>query len=101
MKLRPGERIGMRDALYAMMLSSDNFAALTVADHVGRQLLVSRAKRGEPVNEFVGEMNRLAKGLGMRQTRFRNPQLRIAQMQHPELWDKRTPQQKLQARPRR
>ncbi len=73
MNLRPGERIGMRDALYAMMLSSDNFAALTVADHVGRQLLVSRAKRGEPIAAFVAEMNRLAKGLGMKQTRFKTP----------------------------
>ena len=73
MGLKPGERIGMRDALYAMMLSSDNFAALSVADYVGRQLLISRAKRGEPMDEFVGEMNRLAKGLGMKHTRFRNP----------------------------
>ena len=73
MNLKPGENIGMRDALYAMMLSSDNHAALTVADHVGRQLLASRAKRGEPITEFVGEMNRLAKGLGMRHTRFRTP----------------------------
>ncbi len=73
MNLKPGERIIMRDALYAMMLSSDNLAALTVANHVGRQLLMSRAKRGEPVREFVDEMNRLAKGLGMRHTRFGNP----------------------------
>jgi len=73
MNLQPGDRIVMRDALYAMLLSSDNQAALTVANHVGRQLLLSRAKRGEPVVEFVGEMNRLAKGLGMKDTRFGNP----------------------------
>ncbi|MDX1681180.1 MAG: serine hydrolase [Akkermansiaceae bacterium] len=73
MNLKPGERIVLRDALYAMMLSSDNLAALTVADHVGRQLLISRAKRGEPVKEFVDEMNHLAKGLGMKDTRFANP----------------------------
>lgn len=73
MKLQPGERIILRDALYAMLLASDNIAALSVANHVGRQLLISRAKRGEPVSEFVGEMNRLAKGLGMKQTRFGNP----------------------------
>ena len=73
MKLQAGDRIMMRDALYAMMLSSDNLAALTVANHVGQQLLISRAKRGEPVREFVDEMNRLAKGLGMKHTRFANP----------------------------
>jgi len=73
MNLKPGDRIILRDALYAMMLSSDNLAALTVANHVGQQLLVSRAKRGEPVREFVDEMNRLAKGLGMKDTRFGNP----------------------------
>ena len=73
MNLKPGETMAMRDALYAMMLSSDNFAALSVADHVGRQLLLSRGRNGDPLTEFVGEMNRLAKGLGMRQTRFRNP----------------------------
>lgn len=73
MNLRPGERIILRDALYAMLLASDNIAALSVANHVGRQLLLNRAKRGEPVAEFVAEMNRLAKGLGMKQTRFSNP----------------------------
>lgn len=73
MNLKPGERIVMRDALYAMMLSSDNMAAQTVANHVGRQLLISRAQSGEPVEAFVKEMNRLAKGLGMKHTRFTNP----------------------------
>ncbi len=73
LNLQPGDHITMRDALYAMMLGSDNLAALTVANHVGRNLLVNRAKRGEPVAEFVDEMNRLAKGLGMKPTRFGNP----------------------------
>jgi D-alanyl-D-alanine carboxypeptidase (penicillin-binding protein 5/6) len=63
----------MRDALYSALLGSDNLAALTIADHVGRELLTRRGKSGDPVVEFVAEMNRLAKALGMTQTRFANP----------------------------
>ena len=73
MNLQPGDRISMRDALYSALLGSDNLAALTVADHVGREILTRRGKNGDPVGEFVGEMNRLAKALGMTQTRFANP----------------------------
>lgn len=73
LQLQPGDRMTMRDALYASLLASDNLAALTLADHVGRRLLANRGKSGDPVAEFVGEMNRLAKALGMRRTRFANP----------------------------
>jgi D-alanyl-D-alanine carboxypeptidase (penicillin-binding protein 5/6) len=73
MNLQPGDRITMRDALYSALLGSDNLAALTIADHVGREILTRRGKNGEPVAEFVAEMNRLAKALGMTQTRFANP----------------------------
>lgn len=73
MNLQPGDRISMRDALYAALLGSDNLAAITIADHVGREILKRRGKNSDPVAEFVGEMNRLAKGLGMTQTRFANP----------------------------
>lgn len=73
MNLQPGDQLSMRDALYSALLGSDNLAALTVADHVGRELLIRRGKKGDPVAEFVGEMNRLAKGLGMARTRFANP----------------------------
>lgn len=73
MNLQPGDRISMRDALYSALLGSDNLAALTVAEHVGREILTRRGKNGDPVGEFVGEMNRLAVALGMTQTRFANP----------------------------
>lgn len=73
MNLQPGDRLTLRDALYSALLGSDNLAALTIADHVGRELLARRGKTGEPVVEFVAEMNRLALGLGMTQTRFGNP----------------------------
>ncbi len=73
MNLQPGDRISMRDALYSALLGSDNLAALIVADHVGRELVTRRGKNEDPVVEFVGEMNRLAKALGMTRTRFANP----------------------------
>jgi len=73
MNLQPGDRLTLRDALYSALLGSDNLAALSIADHVGRELLARRGKTGEPVVEFVAEMNRLALGLGMTQTRFANP----------------------------
>ncbi|MEY5012941.1 MAG: hypothetical protein RLY69_656 [Verrucomicrobiota bacterium] len=73
MNLQPGDQMTVRDALYAALLGSDNIAALALADHVGRELIARRGKGGDPVGEFVGEMNRLAKSLGMKQTRFANP----------------------------
>ena len=73
MNLQPGDRLSMRDALYSALLGSDNLAALTLANHVGREILTRRGKTGDPLVEFVGEMNRLAKALGMTQTRFANP----------------------------
>lgn len=73
MRLEPGDRLSMRDALYSALLGSDNLAALTIADHVGREMLSRRGKTGDPLVEFVGEMNRLAKAVGMTQTVFANP----------------------------
>jgi serine-type D-Ala-D-Ala carboxypeptidase (penicillin-binding protein 5/6) len=72
MNLQPGDRLSLRDALYSALLGSDNLAALSIADHVGREMLARRGKGGEPVVEFIAEMNRLAKALGMSQTRFAN-----------------------------
>lgn len=73
MNLQPGERLTLRDALFAAMLGSDNLAALSIADHVGSRLLRARGRDGEPVVTFVAEMNRLSKALGMSQTKFNNP----------------------------
>src|SRR6187200_3122542 len=76
--LQPGDTISLRDLLYAALVQSDNIAAYTLADHVGRALqrLVppsSEATRGTAVDYFVLQMNALAKHLGMERTRFLNP----------------------------
>jgi D-alanyl-D-alanine carboxypeptidase (penicillin-binding protein 5/6) len=73
MNLQPGDSLSMRDALYSALLGSDNLAAITIADHVGREILNRRGKEGDPLAEFVSEMNRLTRALGMTQTRFANP----------------------------
>ncbi|WP_200266982.1 D-alanyl-D-alanine carboxypeptidase family protein [Luteolibacter pohnpeiensis] len=73
MNLQPGDRISMRDAMYSALLGSDNLAALTIADYVGRQILIKRGKDGDPVAAFVGEMNKLAAAINMDRTHFENP----------------------------
>ena len=73
MNLQPGERLSLRDALFASMLGSDNLAALSIADHVGREILRARGRQGDPAAAFVAEMNQLARALGMSHTRFNNP----------------------------
>ncbi|MBT8045496.1 MAG: serine hydrolase [Verrucomicrobiae bacterium] len=73
MGLRPGDRMTLRNAIYSAMMGSDNIAAYAMADYVGRSLLAKRGRSGDPQNEFVAEMNHLAKALRMRKTRFVNP----------------------------
>src|SRR6476646_2805763 len=75
---QPGDTITLRDLLYAALVQSDNIAAYTLADHVGRTLQMQlppsgEAARGTPVDYFVLQMNALAKHLGMVRTRFLNP----------------------------
>lgn len=73
MSLAPGDRLTLRDALYSALLGSDNMAALTLADHVGREFLARKGRGGEPIDEFISEMNHLVDALEMKKTRFINP----------------------------
>jgi D-alanyl-D-alanine carboxypeptidase len=72
---QPGDRITLRDLLYAALVQSDNIAAFALAQHVGTALqsVVPSAGNGTPVAIFVGQMNVLAKSLRMERTRFVNP----------------------------
>ncbi len=67
--LQPGDRCSLRDLLYAALMQSDNVAALTLADHVGRAI----GGGASPVESFVSQMNALAKTKGMLNTKFLNP----------------------------
>ncbi len=74
---QPGDRIELRDLLYAALVQSDNIAAYTLAHHVGAQFqsavpLPAGSKLGS-ADVFVGQMNALAKQLKMERTRFVNP----------------------------
>lgn len=75
---QPGDTITLRNLLYAALVQSDNIAAQTLANHVGRALqgqlpLGGEAERVTPVDLFVRQMNALARHLGMERTRFLNP----------------------------
>lgn len=69
--LQPGDRLSLRDLLYAALLQSDNVAAFTLAEHVG-QTLPAESKIA-PVTRFVAQMNALARRLRMNDTLFVNP----------------------------
>jgi len=75
---QPGDTITLRDLLYAALVQSDNIAAYTLADHVGRVLErdmppTGEAAHGTPADYVVRQMNALAQHLGMTRTRFLNP----------------------------
>jgi D-alanyl-D-alanine carboxypeptidase (penicillin-binding protein 5/6) len=62
LELRPGQRIGVRDLLYGLILRSGNDAAYDLA----------RAAAGSE-RRFVGQMNRYAAALGLADTHYANP----------------------------
>lgn len=68
--LRPGDRVSLRDLLYAALMQSDNVSAETLADHVGRAINSDREM--PPVDAFVAQMNALARNKGMLKTKFLN-----------------------------
>jgi len=70
---QPGDQVSLRDLLYAMLIQSDNVAAYTLADHVGRDLQRNTQTGAKPVDLFVAQMNALARSIGMTRTKFLNP----------------------------
>ena len=62
-RLRVGERIGVRDLAIGALLPSANDAATALAEHAG----------GGSAARFVRLMNAKARALGLRHTRFANP----------------------------
>lgn len=71
--LQPGDQATLRDLIYATMMSSDNIAAITLSDFVGKDHLARLGRAGHPMEEFVRQMNQLASREGARGTRFTNP----------------------------
>jgi D-alanyl-D-alanine carboxypeptidase (penicillin-binding protein 5/6) len=73
MNLQAGDQLTLRDALYAALLGSDNLAAMTIAHHVGGEILRARGRGGDSLAAFVSEMNELGKAIRLTKTRFANP----------------------------
>ena len=60
--IQKGEKLTLRDLVYGLMLRSGNDAALAIANYVGGS-----------TDKFVELMNKKAKELGMKNTKFNNP----------------------------
>ncbi len=73
LNLQPGDQLTLRDLIYASMMTSDNLAATSLAEFVGGDILRRLGKGGDPIVEFVSQMNKLAAREGMKHTRFTNP----------------------------
>lgn len=71
--LQPGDRLTLRDLIYATMMTADDLAAVTLGDFVGRDHLMRLQRQGDPLTEFVRQMNQLAVREGATNTRFTNP----------------------------
>jgi D-alanyl-D-alanine carboxypeptidase (penicillin-binding protein 5/6) len=68
---QPGDRVSLRDLVYAALMQSDNHAAYALASNIGAQL-PNNAKL-DPVGNFTAHMNALARKLRMKKTIFLNP----------------------------
>ncbi|MFM2178055.1 MAG: hypothetical protein RL015_2153 [Verrucomicrobiota bacterium] len=71
--LQPGDKLTLRDLIYATMMGSDDIAAITLADFVGRDHLYRLGRQGNPIGEFVRQMNQLVVREGGKGTRFVSP----------------------------
>lgn len=69
--LQPGDRVSLRDLIYAALLQSDNHASYTLAHNIGRRLPNNSGL--DPVGNFTAHMNALARTLRMKRTLFLNP----------------------------
>lgn len=61
--LEPGDTLPLEQMLYGLMLNSGNDAALAIAETIG----------GGSIERFVGWMNERAQAMGLKNTRFANP----------------------------
>lgn len=73
--LKTGEKISVRELLYGLMLPSGNDAATALAEFAGPRFAPdgNSTDAMRPAARFVAEMNRTAKELGLKQTRYANP----------------------------
>lgn len=66
LKLQPGDRISLRDALHSAIMWDDSACAATLAHACGSSLSTM-----DPNGAFVAQMNQMAQTIGMNATRFK------------------------------
>jgi D-alanyl-D-alanine carboxypeptidase (penicillin-binding protein 5/6) len=66
-----GDRLSLRDLVYCALLASDNISARTLAHHIGSR--IPNPSGLQPIENFVAQLNALARTLGMQRTLFLNP----------------------------
>jgi D-alanyl-D-alanine carboxypeptidase (penicillin-binding protein 5/6) len=73
--IHAGERLPVRELLYGLLLPSGNDAGVALAEHFGGRVAPPPESPGEsdPLPRFIAEMNRVVTELGLRETRFANP----------------------------
>ncbi len=72
-RLLAGDRVPVGELLYGLLLPSGNDAAVALAEHFGPRLGAGAGAGADPVARFVGEMNRRAKALGLKETGYADP----------------------------
>ncbi len=73
--IHAGERTSVRHLLYGLLLPSGNDASVALAEHFGNRFVFSSSPNNEATgyDNFILEMNRQAKELGMASTSYVNP----------------------------
>jgi D-alanyl-D-alanine carboxypeptidase (penicillin-binding protein 5/6) len=72
-KVHAGERLPVRELLYGLLLPSGNDAAVALAEQFGPRFKPKGDVETDPVKLFVGEMNRRAKALDLKETSYQDP----------------------------
>jgi serine-type D-Ala-D-Ala carboxypeptidase (penicillin-binding protein 5/6) len=70
-KLLEGEKVPVKELLYGLLLPSGNDAAVALGEHFGPRF--GEAADGDGLQRFVGELNRRAKKLGLKEMAFKDP----------------------------
>ncbi|MEN1679291.1 MAG: serine hydrolase [Planctomycetota bacterium] len=84
--VRVGEKVGVRDGLYGLMLPSGNDMSVALAEHFGERLAPAGFE-GTSYDAFIEAMNEKAAQLGMSGTGYKNPHGLTAKGHHTTAGD--------------
>lgn len=74
-EVKAGEKLPVRELLYGLMLPSGNDASVAIGEHFGDRLADKKKNpqdQAKGYDGFIEAMNRKAKQLGMKNTRYKN-----------------------------